>query len=230
MFRLGIGALPFLLPLLLQIGFQSDTVPVRPHHLYGATLGAMFMKAAVAGVLQSLRLPAGAHLQQLISAAFPRRVRELRARHAVRGHGGDIAGRRLLPFAAIHRRSTPSPTPRSNRALMSRATAMIAAAQQLSMSTGVAVGALVVETHAAAQARRDHERRGFSPGFSRRRRACSVRGLIFMRLSPDAGAELRAGKRHRRNRRSAAAARYGKRDRVGWSCQVRAAAKSLASR
>ena len=36
--------------------------------------------------------------------------------------------------------------------VMSRATSMVAAFQQLSLSTGVAVGALIVETDAAAQA------------------------------------------------------------------------------
>ena len=34
LFRLGIGALPFLLPLLLQIGFHLTPFEVRAHHLY----------------------------------------------------------------------------------------------------------------------------------------------------------------------------------------------------
>src|SRR6516164_2080661 len=50
LFRLGIGALPFLLPLLLQVGFhltpfQSGLIT------FTAALGAMFMKAVVASVL-----------------------------------------------------------------------------------------------------------------------------------------------------------------------------------
>ena len=35
MFRIGIGALPFLLPLMLQLGFGMHAVPVRPDHLLG---------------------------------------------------------------------------------------------------------------------------------------------------------------------------------------------------
>ena len=51
MFRLGIGALPFLLPLLLQIGF--DLTPFQSGLItFTGALGSMFMKAAVASVLK----------------------------------------------------------------------------------------------------------------------------------------------------------------------------------
>ena len=33
LFRIGIGALPFLLPLMLQVGFGLSAVPVGPAHL-----------------------------------------------------------------------------------------------------------------------------------------------------------------------------------------------------
>ena len=51
LFRLGIGALPFLLPLLLQVGF--NLTPFQSGLItFTAALGAMFMKAAVASVLR----------------------------------------------------------------------------------------------------------------------------------------------------------------------------------
>src|SRR5579864_4635724 len=47
LFRLGVGALPFLLPLLLQIGF--DLTPFQSGLItFTSALGSMFMKAAVA--------------------------------------------------------------------------------------------------------------------------------------------------------------------------------------
>src|SRR6266702_809482 len=52
LFRLGIGALPFLLPLLMQVGFGLS--PFKSGLItFTAALGAMFMKAAVASVLRT---------------------------------------------------------------------------------------------------------------------------------------------------------------------------------
>src|ERR1700761_5700915 len=51
LFRLGIGALPFLLPLLLQIGF--NLTPFQSGLItFTSALGSMFMKAAVASVVK----------------------------------------------------------------------------------------------------------------------------------------------------------------------------------
>ncbi len=102
LFRLGIGALPFLLPLLLQIGF--DLTPFQSGLItFTSALGSMFMKAAVAQRAATLRLPAGADLQQPDQRRFPRRLRELRARHAVLGDDRHPARRRFFSLAAIHR-------------------------------------------------------------------------------------------------------------------------------
>jgi hypothetical protein len=73
---------------------------------------------------------------------------------------------------------------------MSRATALVAAAQQLSLSTGVAVGALIVETtlrlkHGATLGVTD-----FPPAFLAIGALSATAALIFMRLEPEAGAEL----------------------------------------
>jgi hypothetical protein len=74
--------------------------------------------------------------------------------------------------------------------LMSRATSMVAAAQQVSLSTGVAVGALVVETtlrlkHGATIGATD-----FPPAFLVVALLTAAAALIFVRLPLDAGAEL----------------------------------------
>ena len=69
MFRLGIGALPFLLPLLLQIGF--DLTPFQSGLItFTGALGSMFMKAAVASVLKRLGYRNVLLYNSLISGAF----------------------------------------------------------------------------------------------------------------------------------------------------------------
>ncbi len=73
---------------------------------------------------------------------------------------------------------------------MSRATAMVAAAQQLSLSTGVAVGALAVEItlrlkHSPAMGIND-----FPPAFLFIALLAASAALIFARLPANAGAEL----------------------------------------
>jgi hypothetical protein len=74
--------------------------------------------------------------------------------------------------------------------LLSRATALTAAAQQLSLSTGVAVGALVVEitlrlSHSAEMSAAD-----FPPAFLAIGALAATAALIFVRLPPNAGEEL----------------------------------------
>ena len=69
MFRLGIGALPFLLPLLLQIGFNLTPFQSGLITFTGA-LGSMFMKAAVARVLKRFGYRPVLVYNSLISAAF----------------------------------------------------------------------------------------------------------------------------------------------------------------
>jgi hypothetical protein len=91
-------------------------------------------------------------------------------------------------------------------AKMSRATVMVAAAQQLALSTGVAVGALVVEftlrlRHSPAMGIND-----FPPAFLFVGLLSASAVFIFMRLPPDAGAEL-AGRKPQAARESSELAR-----------------------
>jgi predicted MFS family arabinose efflux permease len=93
---------------------------------------------------------------------------------------------RSLQFTAINTIAYAEIEP----AKMSRATAIVAAAQQLSLSTGVAVGALVVELtlrlrHSPAIGIDD-----FPPAFLIVGLLSASAVFIFMRLAPDAGAEL----------------------------------------
>jgi EmrB/QacA subfamily drug resistance transporter len=188
MFRLGIGALPFLLPLLLQIGF--DLTPFQSGLItFTGALGSMFMKAAVAGVLRRFGYRAVLVYNSLISGAFLAACAgfvpgmPFAAMVAILLAGGFF---RSLQFTSINTIAYAEIEP----PLMSRATTLVSVAQQLSLSTGVAVGALIVEitlrlNHGTAMNAWD-----FPPAFLVIGALSAAAAFIFTRLGPDAGAEL----------------------------------------
>jgi EmrB/QacA subfamily drug resistance transporter len=188
LFRFGIGALPFLLPLLLQVGF--DLTPFQSGLItFTTALGSMFMKAAVGTVLHRFGYRNVLLYNALISSAFL-------AACATFVHGMPYAAMiaillsggffRSLQFTSVNTMAYAEIEPGK----MSRATTMVAAAQQLSLSTGVAIGALVVEItlrlkHSATMGIND-----FPPAFLVVSLFSASAALIFYRLPADAGAEL----------------------------------------
>jgi len=188
LFRLGIGALPFLLPLLLQIGF--NLTPFQSGLItFTAALGALFMKAAVARVLRRFGYRNVLLYNALISSAFL-------AACATFVHGMTFAAMiaillsggffRSLQFTSINTIAYAEIEP----AKMSRATAMVSAAQQLSMSTGVAVGAFVVELTLRLRQSPTMGIDDFPPAFLFVGLLSASAAFIFARLPLDAGAEL----------------------------------------
>jgi EmrB/QacA subfamily drug resistance transporter len=188
LFRLGIGALPFLLPLLLQIGF--DLTPFQSGLItFTTALGSMFMKAAVARVLGRFGYRNVLLYNALISSAFLAACATFVhgmpyiAMVAILLPGGFF---RSLQFTSINTIAYAEIEP----AKMSRATAMVAAAQQLSLSTGVAVGALVVETTLRLKDTTAITVADFPAAFLVVAALSASAALIFYRLAPDAGWEL----------------------------------------
>jgi EmrB/QacA subfamily drug resistance transporter len=193
MFRLGVGAMPFLLPLLLQIGFGLD--PFQSGLVtFTSALGSMFMKAAATTVLKRFGYRSVLLYNSLISACFLAacasfiRGMPYTAMIAILLTGGFF---RSLQFTSINTIAYAEIDPPA----MSRATSMVAAFQQLSLSTGVALGALVVEItlrvkHSPAMGVND-----FPPAFLAISLISAAAALIFMQLPVNAGAELsgRAG-------------------------------------
>jgi EmrB/QacA subfamily drug resistance transporter len=188
LFRLGIGALPFLLPLLLQIGF--DLTPFQSGLItFTTALGSMFMKAAVASVLKRFGYRNVLLYNALISSAFLAGCATFVhgmpyiAMVAILLSGGFF---RSLQFTSINTIAYAEIEP----AKMSRATAMVAAAQQLSLSTGVAVGALVVEITLRLKDTTTITVADFPAAFLVVAALSASAALIFYRLAPDAGWEL----------------------------------------
>ena len=101
LFRLGVGALPFLLPLLLQIGF--DLTPFQSGLItFTSALGSMFMKAAVASVLKRLGYRNVLLYNSLISSVFLVACATFVPGMPFWAMIAILLVRRLLPLAAIH--------------------------------------------------------------------------------------------------------------------------------
>ena len=73
---------------------------------------------------------------------------------------------------------------------MSSATSLASVAQQLSLSLGVSIGALALETAAAQHGRTTIEAGDFSPAFLTVALISCASLFAFLRLKPDAGAEV----------------------------------------
>jgi len=189
-FRIGAGALPFLLPLLLQIGlgmtpFQSGLIT------FATAIGAITMKAAAARILRRFGFPRTLTVNALLAAASLGACAAFGpgtpvwVMVAVLLVGGLF---RSLQFTSMNTIAFAEVDTRR----MSRATSLASVAQQLAISTGVAVGALVVETVLRFQQHPGLSAPDFPPAFVTVACIAAASALIFARLPPDAGKELAA--------------------------------------
>jgi EmrB/QacA subfamily drug resistance transporter len=188
LFRLGLGALPFLLPLLLQIGFgmtpfQSGLIT------FTTALGSMSMKMAAATILRRVGFKTILVFNTIISAAFLAAcaaftdATPVAVMVAVLLVGGFF---RSLQFTSINTLAFAE----VESARVGKATALMAVGQQLSVSAGVALGALAVETTVAIRGQPGIQASDFPPAFLLVALISACATLVFLRLAPDAGAEL----------------------------------------
>jgi EmrB/QacA subfamily drug resistance transporter len=187
-FRIGIGALPFLLPLMLQLGFHMT--PFQSGMITFVTaLGAMGMKAATAFILRRFGFRTVLTVNALVSAAFLAVIglftidTPVIVMMIVLGIGGFV---RSLEFTSINTIAYADLEP----GRMSRATPLVSVAQQLSISTGVAVGAMIVEVVSAAHGHAEAMASDFSTAFYTVSLIAAAAALIFWQMPHDAGAEM----------------------------------------
>jgi EmrB/QacA subfamily drug resistance transporter len=187
-FRLGIGALPFLLPLMLQVGFgmtpfQSGLIT------FASAVGAMGMKMAAATVLKRYGFRTILVINSLVSAVFLAacaaftQTTPVAAMLALLLVGGFF---RSLQFTSINTIAYAE----VENARVSRATALISVGQQLSISAGIAIGALAVELSVQFRGDGTLQAADFPPAFLAVAVISAISVLIFVRLPADAGAEL----------------------------------------
>jgi EmrB/QacA subfamily drug resistance transporter len=187
-YRSGMGAVPFLLPLLFQLGFKLTAFQSGLITLCNV-IGAMGMKTIIPIILRHFGFRRALTVNALISAAliaacatFTPGVSYLWI-VAVLTVGGFF---RSLEFTSLNTIAYAD----VDQHRLSRATSLVAVGQQLSISIGVAIGALAVDLtlwwrgHAAITAA------DFQPAFIAVAVIAACASVVFARMPVDAGAAL----------------------------------------
>jgi EmrB/QacA subfamily drug resistance transporter len=187
-FRLGLGALPFLLPLMLQVGFG-----LSPFHsgmiTFATALGAMGMKWATSRLLRYFGFRNILIFNGLISSAFLAVCAFFTANTPLTLMLGllFVGGFfRSLQFTSINTIAYAE----VENARVSRATALVSVGQQLAVAAGVAIGAITVELSLHVRGDGVLQAADFPPAFLVVAGISALSVLIFWRLPHDAGAEL----------------------------------------
>jgi EmrB/QacA subfamily drug resistance transporter len=187
-FRVGIGSIPFLLPLMLQLGFGLS--PFASGSLtFAAAAGAMAMKFSATAILRRLGFRTVLIASAGISGAFLASYGFFT--QATPGWtilialllGGFF---RSLGFTALNAIGYADIEP----AQMSRATSFSSVSQQMSQTVGIAAGAAAIESIQFLYGDDHLIVRDFGPAFFIVALISTASILIFARLSPDAGAEV----------------------------------------
>ncbi|MDP4023127.1 DHA2 family efflux MFS transporter permease subunit [Methylobacterium sp. NEAU 140] len=188
LFRIGTGAIPFLLPLMLQVGFGLDAL--RSGLItFAAAAGAMLVKALAPSILRRLGFRTVMVSNAVLASAFL----------AVNGlftaqtpHwlmvlllfvGGCL---RSVQFTCVNAIAYAD----LERREISAGTSFASVCQQLSLSLGVTLGALALEGVASLHGRTAIEAADFGPAFFAVAVISALAVLPFRRLSPEAGAEV----------------------------------------
>ena len=195
MFRIGIGAIPFLLPMMLQIGFHRT--PFESGMLtFAAALGAMGMKTTAARILRRFGFRRVLIANAVASSAFLAAFALFRPTtpgwiiFAVLVSGGFFRSLQFTSINTIAYADVPSQR-------MSLATSFASAAQQLSLSIGVGTGALLLHLTAVAHGSTSVVAADFAPAFLGVALISALSTIVFTGLSRDAGSEVSGRPAHK---------------------------------
>jgi EmrB/QacA subfamily drug resistance transporter len=188
LFRLGIGALPFLLPLLMQVGFglspfQSGMVT------FASAVGAMGMKTLAARIIRTFGFRNMMTINAVVSSFFLAACALFTATTPlllimiILVVGGFF---RSLQFTAINTVAYAEIDPGQ----MSRATTLVSVNQQLAISAGVAVGAFSVESTMMLRHVTELSAGVFAPAFLVVSLISAVSAWFFWQMPDDAGHEI----------------------------------------
>jgi EmrB/QacA subfamily drug resistance transporter len=187
-FRIGVGALPFLLPLFFQLGFGMT--PLQSGLLtFASAAGAIAMKTTAAPILRRYGFKQVLVTNALVSALFMAAIALFTAGTphivilAILLVGGFF---KSLEFTSINSIAYADIDAKA----MSRATSFASVAQQLSLSGGVAVGALVLEFERMGRPDATVIASDFPLAFVLVATIAACSALLFARLPKDAGTTL----------------------------------------
>lgn len=188
LFRLGIGALPFLLPLLMQVGFGLS--PFRSGLVtFASAVGAIGMKTLAARIIRTFGFRNMMTINAVVSSIFLAAcalftvTTPLLLVMIILVVGGFF---RSLQFTAINTVAYAEVEP----AQMSRATTLVSVNQQLAISAGVAVGAFSVESTMLMRHVHELSAADFAPAFLVVSVLSTVSAYFFWLMPDDAGHEI----------------------------------------
>jgi EmrB/QacA subfamily drug resistance transporter len=187
-YRSGIGAMPFLLPLLFQLGFHMSAFQSGLITLCNV-IGAMGMKTIIPIILRNIGFRRALTVNALISTALVAACATFVPGVsfvwivAVLTLGGFF---RSLEFTSLNTIAYADVDHR----VLSRATSLIAVGQQLSIAIGVAVGALAVDVTLWWHGHDTITAADFQPAWLVAAAISALSCLVFWRMPSDAGAAL----------------------------------------
>lgn len=189
LFRIGIGALPFLLPLMFQVGFGM-TALASGMLTFVSAIGAFAMKLSARPILRLLGFRTVLIANGILSALFlmcygafdistPNSVILLLLLTGGFFRSLQFTATNALVFADV-------PLQR-----MSKATSISATAQQLSQSVGIATGASILHLMLTSRGSATLAASDFLPAFLVVGLISAVSSVVFTRLARNAGSALR---------------------------------------
>jgi EmrB/QacA subfamily drug resistance transporter len=187
-FRAGLGATPFLLPLLFQLGFGLD--PLQSGLLTCTTaIGAMFIKTLTVFILRRFGFRRVLSINGVAASAIVMAFGLFSSTtpHAVVAMVLLLSGcLRSLQFTALNAISFADIAPET----MSQAASFSSMAQRLSQSAGIAAGAYLLQLSSALQGHTSIEAADFWPAFVGIGLVSAMAPLLHLRLLPQAGVEV----------------------------------------
>jgi EmrB/QacA subfamily drug resistance transporter len=187
-FRAGLGATPFLLPLLFQIGFGLN--PLQSGILTCATaVGAMFMKTITVFILRRFGFRTVLSINGVAASAIVVAFGLFTATtpHVVIAAVLLVSGcLRSLQFTALNAISFADIAPQN----MSQAASVSSMAQRLSQSVGIAAGAYFLQLSSVVQNHATIVTADFWPAFLGIGLISVAAPLLHLRLPPEAGIEV----------------------------------------
>ncbi len=188
LFRLSVGAVPFLLPLMLQVGFGM-TAFASGSLTFASAVGAVTMKLTASPILRRFGFRRVLGVNAVISSALLAACALFTAAtpHALI-IGVLLAGGffRSLQFTSLNTLGYAD----IDQPQMSQATSFVAVVQQLSLAAGVAVAAMLLDTSRGIDARSQLLAQDFSRAFVAVAAVSMLSVLLYRQLARDAGAEV----------------------------------------
>lgn len=202
LFRVGLGAVPFLLPLLMQLGFGLSPF-ASGLVTFTSVIGAFTMKGLAPMLINRFGFRSLMIWACVISSTFlagyslfvpPLSLIVIGTVLAIGGFFRSLmfSSNNAVAYADVE------------KADMTRASTLVNVCQQLALATGVAVGAATVEATMAFRKGPEIIAQDFGPAFLLMGAISMTAAIVYMRLPADAGASL-ASKRSERVRNEQAA-------------------------